>query len=376
MEVGERGRLPSDAAIISAAGKVVMPGLCDAHVHVTAFTADFALLGRTAPTFVAAKASEILHDMLMRGFTTVRDAGGADHGIARAVREGLFTGPDLLFCGKAISQSGGHGDMRLAGEYQHGGYDCCAGLGRVCDGVPEIRKGCRDAVRQGAHHIKLMVSGGVSSPTDRISSTQLSEDELKAAVEEAEAAEIYCMAHAYTPRAIERAVADGVRSIEHGNLLDREAAAKIKKHGAFLVPTLVTYDSLAREGAACGLSSAMQRKIKDVLDAGRQAFELAVQDGLKIAFGTDLLGPMHKDQMIEFAIRGESQGAADVIRSATLNFAELVGREGQIGTIAPGADADILIVDGNPLDSLEILQRPAQNLFLIMKKGKLIKSLI
>ena len=154
---------------------------------------------------------------------------GADYGFAKAIEEGLMTGPRLLFCGHAISQTGGHGDMRLPGDYQTDHCFCCAGLGRVCDGVADVRRTCRDEIRKGAHQIKLMVSGGVASPTDRITSTQFSEDEIQAAVEEAEAANLYVMAHAYTNRAIMRALECGVRSIEHGNLIEQDGLALLKQ---------------------------------------------------------------------------------------------------------------------------------------------------
>src|SRR5262249_36558773 len=144
-------------------GRTLMPGLCDGHVHVTAISADFAKLNRTPPSYVASQARHILHGMLMRGFTTVRDAGGADFGLAQAVAEGLMPGPRLLFCGHALSQTGGHADIRGAGEGSFNDCVCCAGLGVVCDGVPEMRRACREEIRKGATHIKLMVSGGIAS---------------------------------------------------------------------------------------------------------------------------------------------------------------------------------------------------------------------
>ncbi|MDP6883396.1 MAG: amidohydrolase family protein [Rhodospirillales bacterium] len=234
---------------IDLAGKVLMPGLCDAHVHITAATANFAALMRWSPFYVSARTADVLMGMLMRGFTTVRDAGGADYGIAQAVDEGYFTGPRVLFGGKALSQTGGHGDMRGPGEDAIKGCFCCAGLGRICDGVDEVRRACRDEIRKGARHIKLMVAGGIASPTDRISSTQFSVDEMTAAVEEAEAAEIYVLGHAYTARAVNRALQCGVRSIEHGNLMDDSSSDLFPKHDAILVPPLSTFRALADEGA-------------------------------------------------------------------------------------------------------------------------------
>jgi imidazolonepropionase-like amidohydrolase len=363
-----------DVRVIDAQGRVLMPGLCDAHVHVTAATPDLASLERWSTSYVVARSGEIMRAMLHRGFTTVRDAGGADHGLAQAVREKLLPGPRLLYCGKALSQTGGHGDMRLPGEVRLGQCPCCAGLGRICDGVPEIRRACRDEIRKGANQIKLMVSGGIASPTDRISSTQFADEEINAAVEEAAAAEIYCMAHAYTPRAIRRAVVAGVRSIEHGNLLDQETAELMRDRGAFLVPTLATYDALAREGVEAGLPAAVQGKISQVLDAGLHALELAAAAGVRLAYGSDLLGSMHRHQLSEFSIRGAVQRPIEVVRAATLYAAELFQMTGHIGVVAPGALADLLLVDGNPLDDLGVLQDPERYLKVIMQGGGIVHS--
>jgi imidazolonepropionase-like amidohydrolase len=371
---GAKAATPTGARVIDLKGLTLMPGLSDGHVHLTAATPDFAALTRWSPSYVAARAGEILEHMLMRGFTTVRDAGGADFGLADAVEEGYLTGPRILFCGHALSQTGGHGDMRGRGENSFEGCFCCAGLGVICDGVAEVRRACRNEIRKGASQIKIMASGGVSSPTDRITSTQFSIEELTAAVEEAEAASLYVMAHAYTPRAINRALDCGVRSIEHGNLLDASSIDKFLEHDAFLVPTLATYHALAEEGVKVGLPADMHAKIFDVLDAGSRALELAHRRGVKLVYGSDLLGAMHRRQLTEFAIRGEVQKPIDVLRAATINAAALFRREGEIGVVAPGARADLLAVDGNPLDDLGVMQDPERFLKLIMKDGKIYKA--
>jgi imidazolonepropionase-like amidohydrolase len=371
---GPAAKAPAAARVVDLGGLTLMPGLCDAHVHLTAATPDFAALTRWSPTYVAARASEILKGMIMRGFTTVRDAGGADFGMADAVEEGYLVGPRILFCGHALSQTGGHGDMRARGEQSFEGCFCCAGLGAICDGVDEVRRACRHEIRKGATQIKIMASGGVSSPTDRITSTQFSIDEIRAAVEEAEAASIYVMAHAYTARAVNRALDCGVRSIEHGNLLDESSVELFLKHDAFLVPTLATYHAIAEEGVAMGLPAALHAKVFDVLDAGSRALELAHRRGVKLVYGSDLLGAMHQRQLTEFAIRGEIQKPIDIIRAATVNAASLFQRDGEIGIVAPGARADLLALDGNPLDDLSILQSPDRHLRLIMKDGVIHKS--
>ena len=369
MDVSEQAPDAEEAERIEVGGRILLPGLCDAHVHVTAWTANLALLKNSSSAYVTARASQILEGMLMRGFTTVRDAGGADWGLAKAIEDGYVVGPRLLFCGHALSQTGGHGDMRGAGESGLDFCFCCAGLGLVCDGVSEVRRTCREEIRRGAHQIKLMVSGGVASPTDRIDSTQYSEDEIRAAVQEAEAANLYVMAHAYTARAINRALNCGVRSIEHGNLLDESSVKLFMENDAFLVPTLSTYQALADEGLEGGLPPELYSSIFDVLGAGESALELAYRNGVKLVYGTDLLGDMHRRQLDEFAIRGKVIPPVDVIRSATCNAADLFQRAGEIGEVIPGARADLLVVEGNPLDDLSVMQSPDKNLRLIMKDG-------
>lgn len=367
--IADRPIVASDARRIDVRGKVIMPGLCDAHVHVTAVTADFAALGRMSPTYVAAGAATIMRKMLMRGFTTIRDAGGADYGLARAIEEGTLQGPRLLYCGRALSQTGGHGDMRGPGESGVEQCFCCAGLGRICDGVSEVRRAARDEIRKGANHIKIMASGGVSSPTDRITSTQFSSEEMNAVVEEAAAANIYVMAHAYTPRAIIRAVRAGVRSVEHGNLLDEESANCLAEAGAFLVPTIITTHALAEQGTDAGLPQEMREKIFEVRDAGLQALQIAHRRGVRIAFGSDLLGALHDRQSEEFLLRAEVQMPVDIIRGATCNAAELFQMAGEIGVIAEGARADLLVVDGNPLEDIRVLVNQGERLRAIMKDG-------
>lgn len=373
-EVSERPIGTDADRTVDLRGRVLMPGLCDGHVHVTAITPDFPLLRRLSPFYVALRSGEIMEAMLMRGFTTVRDAGGADHGLARAIEEGCVAGPRLLFCGHALSQTGGHGDMRGAGENELGFCFCCAGLGVVCDGVGEVRRAARDEIRKGATQIKIMASGGVSSPTDRIDSTQFALEEIDAVVEEATAANIHVMAHAYTARAVNRLIARGVRTIEHGNLMDEESCRLFLEHGAFLTPTLATYHALAKEGVEAGMAPELQRKTYDVLDAGTAALELAQRRGVSMVFGTDLLGRMHRHQLNEFNLRKDVVPAADLIRAATCNAAEAFLREGEFGVVAPGARADLLVVEGNPLDDITVLTAPETNLSAIMKGGRFYKN--
>ena len=364
----------TDADTIDVGGRVVMPGLCDSHVHVTAATAHLAAMRHWSPAYVTAHAAKILEGMLMRGFTTVRDGGGADWGLAKAVDEGLIAGPRIFFCGHALSQTGGHGDMRSSGDDGIGYSWLTPGLGWVCDGLSELRRACREEVRRGAHHIKLMVSGGVASPTDRIDSTQFSEEEIRAAVEEAEAANLYVMVHAYTARAINRALRCGARTVEHGNLMDEESVDLLLENEAFLVPTLSIYQALADEGVEAGLPEELYRKVFDVLDAGKRALDMAYSGGVTMAYGTDLLGQMHRRQLDEFAIRGEIIPAIDALRAATCNGADLLCRTGELGEVIAGASADLLVMDGDPLADLRVMTEPETNLRVIMKDGVIYKN--
>jgi imidazolonepropionase-like amidohydrolase len=371
-EVGRGLRVDDDVVVIDVDGATVMPGLVDAHVHVTAATADLSVLPRWSPTYVAAHAAGILRGMLERGFTTVRDACGADWGLAQALSEGLLSGPRLLYCGKALSQTGGHGDVRSPGQVGLDNCACCAGLGRVADGVDAVRAAARDELRKGAHHLKVMASGGVASPTDRIDSAQYSIAELRAVVEEAEAANRYVAAHAYTARAVNRALEAGVRSIEHGNLLDDESIRLLGARDAYLVPTLVTYWALKQEGMNHGLPRGSWDKVDAVLGEGLAALERAARGGVRIVFGTDLLGGMHRHQSHEFRLRAEVQPPLEIARSATIVAADLLGMTGQIGVVAPDAHADLLVVDGDPLEDAEVLADPAAYLRAVVQAGRLV----
>ena len=366
-----------DALVIDAGGRVVLPGLIDAHVHVTATSHDLTNLGLQPPSLTTAESSVVMRDMLHRGFTTVRDAAGADYGLQEAQARGLFEGPRLFIAGAPISQTGGHADQRPKGVRQRNWFCNCAGLGLVgaiADGVAEVRRAVREQVRTGANQIKIMAGGGVSSPTDPLEGTQFSLEELRAAVEEAEAANLYVMAHAYSPRAISRAVQAGVRSIEHGNLLDAATARLMRAQGAYLVPTLVTYAALAAEGGRLGWSAEMLAKLDTVRAAGLESVRIAQAEGVPVVFGTDLLGHMHAQQSAEFALRAQAMSPVEVLQSATITAARLLRAEGQIGQLVPGAWADLLVVDGDPTTSLAMLTAPHTGIRLLMQAGRTVRS--
>ena len=366
--------LGSQLETLDAKNQILMPGLIDAHVHVMAWTADIRQISRYSPYYTAAKAGEILEAMLMRGFTTVRDVGGADYGIAQAVEEDVLTGPRIIYGGMALSQTGGHGDMRGPGELNPELFGPQSIFSRLCDGVAEVQRACRDEIRRGAKHIKLMLSGGVASLTDRIENLQFSNDELKAAIEEAENAGLYVVAHSYTANTVKRAVKAGVRSLEHCNLIDEESIDLLLKHNAFMVPTLVTYEVLASEGVAAGLPESVVPKIEIVRRNGLNALKMAHEAGVNLAYGSDLLGVMQRHQLKEFGIRAQVQDAHAILQSATINAAKLINEVGEVGEIKEGARADLLIVKNNPLERLDSLEKPEENLQVIIKAGKIYKN--
>jgi imidazolonepropionase-like amidohydrolase len=361
---------------IDIGGRVVLPGFIDCHVHVNAVHHDIWQLSMTPPSLITAQAKGVLEGMLMRGFTTVRDAAGADYGIQLAVERGYLKGPRLFIANSPLTQTGGHADTRPRNVKE---FICtCAGIGlfpALADGVPEVRKAVREQLRNGANQIKIMAGGGVASPTDPIDGTQYSLDEITAACEEARAANTYVMAHAYSPQSITRAVQCGVRTIEHGNLLDEPTAKVMKQEGAYLVPTLATYFKLADEGVRLGWSAEMMKKLDRVKDAGQRAIAIAKAHGIPIAFGTDLLGAMQTHQAIEWRLRAPVQTPVEILQSATSVAAKVLNQEGTLGVIAPGAFADLLVVDGDPTTNIELLCNPEQTISGIMKAGQWEKAI-
>ena len=357
--------------VIDLRGRTLMPGLIDCHVHVVASMMNLTLNAQLPDAMAVLRSLPIMRGMLDRGFTTVRDVGGAPYALAEAVEQGLAPAPRLVVCGKALSKTGGHTD----GRPRYDTHDPTrwernfGALGRVADGVDEVRRACRQELRQGAQFIKVMANGGVSSPTDPIAWQGYSVAEMTAAVEEAQDAQTYVSAHLYTPEAIERALRCGVHSLEHCNRIDAPTARLAAKAGAVAVPTLVTYEALAQDGPALGLPPASIAKIEDVRAAGMGSLSILRDAGVTIAFGTDLLGETHVRQSEEFAIRSRVLPAAEVFASATTVAARLIGMEGRLGVVAPGAVADLLVVQVAPLENVAILADHQRSILLVMKAG-------
>lgn len=345
------GPPPDGARVMDVRNRLVIPGLIDAHFHATGVSLNLMELESLPSSYVTAKAALRLHATLRRGFTTVRDPAGGDIGLQMALREGLLSGPRYLFAGPALSQTGGHGDPRSA----HLGAEALGSRSsEVVDGIDALRRAVRARFRGGSHAIKVFASGGVMSPSDPLMPSQYSADEIRAVSDEASRRGSYVMAHAYSAEAIRHAVSNGVRTVEHGNFLDDGTAQLMAEEGAFLVPTLVTYDAMIRRGAELGLAQSSLEKNTKVFEAGATSIEIARAAGVSIGFGTDLIASLEEDQLLEFQLRSEVDDVADLIKSATSVNAEVIGRN-DLGSIKPGATADLVVLSGNPFDDASVL---------------------
>ena len=373
-EVSERPTSTLSGNRVDCRSGFLMPGLIDAHFH--AYTPGFDLHGLEAMpmSLLAQHAAALLEGALQRGFTTVRDAGGGDIGLAMAIEKGLIKGPRFFFSGRAISQTGGHGDLRPAGHVE----PCaCATSGRlsvVVDGAAEMRRAVREELRNGATQVKIFVSGGVVSPTDPIWMPQYTAEEITAAVEEAATRRTYVMAHCHTDERARVCVEHGVRSIEHGTEISEATATLLAASNAYVVPTLSIIAVLRDHGKRMGLPPMSVEKIEGLYDRALQSLSHCVSAGVKIGLGTDLLGHFHERQGDEFQLRGAVSQPIDILRSATSVNAEILQMQGRLGCVQPGAYADLLLVDGNPLMNLALLADSARCIKLILRNGEFIRN--
>ncbi len=375
VEVSDRPLAGENA--IDCGGRVVMPGLIDCHVHAMLSDVVIPNLEKVPLTLGTARATKLLHEMLNRGFTTVRDTGGADWGLKLAVEEGTIPGPRLFIAGQAIGPTGGHSDPRRRTDVWGRRCHCCNAMSfgmAVSDGAAEVRKSAREQMRQGADQVKIMMSGGVASPYDPLDSLQFSMGEVEAAVEEARAFGRYVCAHAYTPQAITRAAHAGVRTIEHGNLIDDASAALMAEKGMYLVANLVAYYAMKERAAQFGMNSDMLAKNDLVIEGGLKSLEICKRAGVKVAYGSDLLGGLQVDQSREFLLRREVLSPIEVIRAATTIAAEVIRMEGKLGTLRPGAFADLLVLDSDPLKDFGVFQDQGAHIAAIMKGGRFHKN--
>jgi imidazolonepropionase-like amidohydrolase len=371
-DVGEAAHAQAVDRVIDVAGRTLMPGLIDAHAHITGLSLSPRNV-QAGPDEIAAAATDYLHAALMDGFTTVREAGGADHRAARALERGSIVGPRLFYSGRALTQTGGGADFRTMDE----SVDPCGHvtpysvMSVIVDGVDEVRRAAREELRLGATQLKLFASGGVVFPAkSHATRYEFSRAEVEAAVEEATARDTYVMAHAYSDEAVQRCLQAGVRSIEHANFVTEETVAMMGEHGAFFDPTFISLVQRVESAGETGLSDTIVHNVTDAIERGRTVYGWARKHGVPIALGTDLWGPdARRSQLRELELRSELDEALNVVRSATTVNADLLMMQGELGTIRRGAFADLLVVDGNPLRDARVLCHPEQNLLLVMKDG-------
>lgn len=371
---GEGSPTHGDAREIDGAGTTLMPGLTDAHVH-------FAIIGPRGD-----HGDEPLIDHVLRvaayiegaldeGFTTVRDAGGLEPAWAKAVEKGLVRGPRILPSGSVLSQTGGHGDDRAAHEAVHHGEAIPGLIARhvIVDGADEVRRAVREQLRRGASQIKLLASGGIVSPTDPFDSVQFSAGEIAAAVEVAQGWHTYVLAHCHTSPAIQVAIENGVRSIEHGSLLDEATARRMKELGVFMVPTLQTIDKLVAHPEWWSLPPEKVARLEEVRDEAAKSVRLAREVGVQVASGSDVVGPRQGRRGEEVVIKSRLIGVHEAVRSATAVNAALFRMDDRIGTVEEGKDADLILVSGEPLDRVELLADP-DCLPVVLKGGRIVKD--
>lgn len=358
-----------DVRVLDAAGSYVVPGLIDAHFHAYASSMDGLENERGPLSFIAINGAQRLGNALRRGFTTVRDVAGGDIGLSRAIRQGIVQAPRYLFTGPALSQTGGHGDPRS----EH--VDICFSHGHMCevvDGVDSLRVAVRERLRTGAHAIKIMTSGGVFSLTDPISIPQYSPEEVRTVVEEARRRGSYVAAHAYSVDAVMHSIENGVRSIEHGNLIDTSTAKRMSELNAYLVPTLAAYDAMDRRGAEVGLNETSQHKNSLVLSHGQEAVQLALGEGVRVGFGSDLMGDLEDEQLSGVRLQVAASGAAETIRSMTQRNAELIGNP-QLGHLGIGAYGDAVVLAADPLEEPDVLWDAAGRR-AVVQAGRIVAS--
>jgi len=377
-EVSDRPIKLSDAQVIDVGGRTLMPGLIDAHIHAYFCDVNWHKADAAGEAYRAAHAVRMLNFALDCGFTTVRDIGGGDYGLWRAIEDRVIRAPRFLYAGKMLSMTGGHGDTRLMNECQHTqGYCSCGNanaLNVIADGVEACIKAAREELRRGAHCIKIMASGGVASPTDPIWMSQYREDEICAVVNETKERRTYVSAHCHPTSAVRRCVECGVRVIEHGTLMDDDTARLVAEHGAYVVPTLVIIHVLVEQGRRLGLPPQSQEKVDSIVRLATQGLESMRRAEVKIGFGTDLLGETYIQQCREFSLRREVFTPLEILRQVTSNNAAVLQQTDTLGCIKPGAYADLLIVDGDPLKNIELLGASGHHLKLIMRAGELIRN--
>jgi imidazolonepropionase-like amidohydrolase len=373
--VGRDAPVPSAAEVLDCDGLTLLPGLIDAHSHLGLIAIDAP--ERVPPAVAAARIFRNCELALDAGFTTTRDVAGIDGGVARAVAEGLVRGPRILPSGPMLSQTGGHGDHAPAFlDSHHYSYAGIPGINQInvtCDGPDQVRLAARRAFRHGATQLKVCVSGGVVSFTDRMEDAQLTVEELRAAVEEADARDTYVTAHAHNARGIRNAVKAGVSCIEHGTFLDEATAQAMAQAGADLVPTFAVLRLMTRHWRDWGVPEELLPRLAGVEDAMAASMKLAIAAGVRVGSGSDILGPRQEHRGLELVIKSELLDPMAAITSATATNAAILRLQGRTGRVAEGLLADVIAVDGDPLAEPSLLDEP-DRVVLVVKAGEVVKD--
>jgi imidazolonepropionase-like amidohydrolase len=366
-------RVAKRVAELDASGCMLLPGLTDAHIH-SALIGPRGDHGDDPWVIHVLRVASVLSDVLDEGFTTIRDAGGLEPVWRRAVSEGFARGPRILTAASVLTQTGGHGDIRL--QHQQRLPEAIPGLVArhvVVDGADAVREAAREQLRRGADQIKVLASGGIVSPTDPLESLQFSLDELQAAVEAAADYGTYVHAHCHTSPAIERAIDAGVRCVEHGSFLEPSTAARMAEAGVALVPTLQALDKLQKHSQAWGLPPEKVAILESVAKSADESVVLARDSGVTIGSGSDVVGPLQGRRGEEIVLKARLIGAHEAIISATRTNARIFGLQDDIGTVEKGKVADLILVDGEPLDDVALLADPG-HVVGVVQGGALVKD--
>jgi imidazolonepropionase-like amidohydrolase len=369
------GDAPKDATIIELSGHTLLPGLIDAHTHLGLLEMDAQTDGAIPAGVMAARIFGNTARVLDAGFTTVRDLGGLDGGVAQAIDMGLVRGPRLLPSGPVLCQTGGHGDFGPPFHPHMHGIPGLADASIVCDGPDQVRVAARTALRRGATQVKVCVSGGVMSKTDSLEDAQFTVEELRAAVGEAAARSTYVTAHAHTTPGIRNGLAAGIECFEHGTFLDEETVSLMARAGVALVPTLAVLRVSIERWREMGIPEELLPRFDGVEESMNASVKLAYAAGIPIGSGSDLFGPLQDRFGLELALKARILGPMEAILSATATNARIIRRAGELGTIEPGKLADVVAVRGDPLSDPELFD-DADNVTLVIKNGVVEKNLL
>ena len=385
-KVGKRGdvEIPEDSQIIDGKGMTAIPGLIDAHIHVLGMkTGDLVKEPLLTPIGVFfARAVRDLEKLLNAGYTTIRDMGGviALH-LKHAVEEGVISGPRILAAGYPISQTFGHGDVHyLPVEWVDARYTkkLAPLASLICDGVEECRRAARYALREGADFLKIFTTGGVLSQRDKPEYTQFTVEEIKAIVDEAAHVGTFVASHAQGAQGIKNAIRAGVKTIEHAIYIDDEGIELARERDVIIIPTLSIVQRLIERGSEAGIPEWGLRKSEEVYEIHISNMRKAVKEGVKVAAGTDFFGGVlaefgENSLELELMVKKLGLTPLEAIRAATIHAAEACNLHRELGSIEPGKIADVVLVEGNPLDDIKLLRDPG-NVKLVLKEGKIVKN--